>query len=293
MGILISADTSVIVQGITGREAGFWTEHMLDAGTKIVGGVTPGKGGQQIRGIPVYDTVRQIVDETSVEASVIFVPPRFAKDAAFEALDAGVRLVVLLTDGVPLHESLEIKAFSRQVAATVIGPNTPGLLTVGQAMLGFFPFWLGHVYQPGKVGLVSRSGSLINEVGSRIVGSGHGLTSAVGIGGDVAPCTRTVEVVALFEADPETRVIVVVGEIGGTMEEEVAELVKRGGVSKPIVALIAGRSAPPEKQMGHAGAIVSGGSGTYAGKVEALRKSGVLVAESPSQVGFLVKEALS
>jgi succinyl-CoA synthetase alpha subunit len=292
MGILLSSETNVVVQGITGREGSYWTEHMLGAGTRIVAGVTPGREGQEVLGVPVYDTVRRAAAHAALDASVIFVPPRFAKDAAFEALDAGMRLIVLLADGLPLREALEIRAFSEERQAIVLGPNTPGMLTVGQAMLGFFPYWLESVYRPGQVGLVSRSGSLINEVASRIVAQGHGLTSAVGVGGDACPCTRAVQIVRLFAEDPQSKAIVLVGEIGGSMEEEVAEFMAEHEFGKPLIAYIAGRTAPPGKRMGHAGAIVQGAQGGYESKRKALEKAGALVASTTAEVGILVRRVL-
>lgn len=293
MGVLLSRKTKVVVQGITGQEGSFWTEAMLNAGTNIVAGVTPGKGGRYVHGIPVYDSVQSAMRDHCVEASVVYVPPRFAKDAAFEAIDAGLEVVVLLVDGLPVHDTLAIRALAQRRDARVIGPNTPGVITVGDAMLGFIPFWLERVYQPGRVGFVSRSGSLTNEVCSHIVASGHGLTSFVGVGGDAAPCTRTLEIVALLEQDPQTEAIVVVGEIGGTMEEELAEHLRQNGLVKPVIAYIAGRTAPPGKRMGHAGAIVFGEQGSVAHKERILREGGALIAASPSEVGLLIKQVLT
>jgi succinyl-CoA synthetase alpha subunit len=292
MAILLTKDTKVLVQGITGNEGTFWTRHMLDAGTKIVAGVTPGKGGNQVHGVPVYNTVAEAVKKHGAEASVVFVPPAFAKDAVFEALEAGIKLVVLLADGVPLHDAMEIRALSRQIGATVLGPNTPGMASIGQAMLGFIPVWLADVYRVGPVGVVARSGSLTNEVCSHIVAAGLGQSTFVGLGGDPVPGTRLTEVMALFEEDPATEALVVIGEVGGTMEEEAAEMIERREFTKPVVCFIAGRSAPPGKKMGHAGAIITMGKGSVKGKEEALKRAGALVATRPAEVGRLLREAL-
>ena len=292
MGIVLSEKTRVVVQGITGKEGRFWTEFMLMAGTNIVAGVTPGRGGQEAWGIPVYNSIRAAMKKHEIDTSAVFAPPAFAKDAVFEALDAGLKTVVLLADGLPVHHALAIRALASQVGAMVIGPNTPGIITIGQAMLGFIPFWLERVYQPGRVGFMSRSGSLTNEIASHIVKNGHGLTSFVGVGGDLAPCTRFVEVIKLFAQDPQTESVVIVGEIGGTMEEEVAAYIKESEFAKPVVAYIAGRTAPSDKRMGHAGAIILGEKGTVANKERAFLEAGVTVATTPSEVGSLVKRIL-
>jgi len=293
MGIFISRKTRVVVQGITGGEGTFWTEYMLKAGTRIAAGVTPGKAGAQVHGVPVYGSVRQAVKEKGCEASVLFVPPAFCKDAVFEALDAGITKVVLLADGVPVHDMLEMKTVASEKNAMIIGPNTSGVATLGEAMLGFVPFWLMHVYRPGQVGIATRSGSLTNEVASHIVKAGLGQSTVVGLGGDPVPGSRFVDVLKLFQRDKKTRAVVLVGEPGGTMEEEAADFIVQGGFTKPVVAFLAGRTAPPEKKMGHAGAIITGGKGTIQGKTEALEAAGVKVALKPAQVGEMVKEFLS
>jgi succinyl-CoA synthetase alpha subunit len=290
MAILLHSDTKVIVQGITGTEGMFWTERMLEAKTNIVAGVTPGKEGQTAHGVPVYNTVAKAVEKHGAEASVVFVPPRMTKDAAFEALEAGLRLIVLLADGVPVQDCLEIRTYAKEKDAVVLGPNTAGMASPGKGMLGFVPVWLEDVYRPGKVGFITKSGSLTNEVASHVVAAGFGISSSVGLGGDPVPCTRTVEVLKLFEKDPETEGVVIVGEIGGSMEEEAAELMKNGGFTKPLVAYIAGCSAPPGKSMGHAGAIVTMGKGSYEGKVKAITEAGGLVAKRPSETGELLKK---
>jgi len=288
MGIILSSGTKVVVQGITGREGRFWTERMLKAGTRIVAGVTPGKEGENVFGVPVYGGVRKAVREKGCEASVVFVPPAFSKDAVFEALDAGIKTVVMLAEHVPVQDMLEMKTFATEKGAMILGPNTAGSATIGEAMLGFIPFWLDYVYRPGPVG-VTRSGSLTNEVSSHIVSAGLGQSSVIGIGGDPVPGTRTVDVLRLFEKDDKTAAVVLVGEAGGTMEEEAAELIKEGGFTKPLVAFLAGRTAPPEKKMGHAGAIITGGKGSVQGKTQALQEAGVKVAMKPVEVGALLK----
>ncbi|WP_028307732.1 succinate--CoA ligase subunit alpha [Desulfitibacter alkalitolerans] len=290
MAILLHSDTKVIVQGITGKEGMFWAERMLENNTNVVAGVTPGKEGQTALGLPVYNTVSAAAHKHGAEASVVFVPPRLTKDAAFEALDAGLKLVVLLADGVPVQDCMEIRTFAKEKNAVVLGPNTAGMATPGQGMLGFVPVWLEDVYKPGKIGFITKSGSLTNEVASHVVAAGFGISSSVGLGGDPVPCTRTVEVLRMFEADPDTEGVVIVGEIGGSMEEEAAELMQSGGFTKPLVAYIAGCSAPPGKSMGHAGAIVTMGKGTYEGKAKAITEAGGLVAKRPSEAGELLKK---
>ena len=290
MGIILSSETRVVVQGITGREGTFWTDWMLKAGTKIVAGVTPGKEGQKVHDVPVYGSVRKAVSEQGCDTSVMFVPPAFTKDAVFEALDAGIKTMVILAEHVPVHDMLEMKTFAKECDAMILGPNTAGSATIGEAMLGFIPFWLDYVYRPGPIGVVTRSGSLTNEVSSHIVSAGLGQTSVIGIGGDPVPGTRTAEILKLFEKDEKTEAVVLVGEAGGTMEEEAAELVKQGGFTKPLIAFLAGRFAPPEKKMGHAGAIITGGKGSVQSKTEALESAGAKVAMKPAEVGDILKE---
>lgn len=292
MGILLSSAKKVIVQGITGNEGTFWTGHMLNTGTRIVAGVTPGKEGNTVHGVPVYNSVFDAVKEHGAEASVVFVPPALTKDAAFEAIEAGLRLIVLLADGVPVQDALEIRTFARENKAVVLGPNTAGMATPGEAMLGFIPVWLDYVYRPGNIGIVTRSGSLTNEVASHVVAGGFGVTSSVGLGGDPVPCTRLVEVMELFEKDEATRALVIVGEVGGSMEEEAAEMIMNGGFTKPVVAYMAGRSAPPGKKMGHAGAIITMGRGTVQGKEKMFKEAGAEVATRPSEVGVLLRKML-
>ncbi len=267
-----------MVQGITGKEARFWAGHMLRSGTNIVAGVTPGRGGQEVEGIPVYDSMRDAVSENEIDTSVVFVPAPFCKDAVFEALDAGIRKAVVLADGIPVHDSMEIRKLALSMGAIVTGGNTAGSITMGEAMLGFIPYWLSHVYRPGHIGMMTRSGSLTNEAASQVVRGGFGFSSIIGIGGDPVPCTRFSELLPLFQDDPDTHSVVMVGEVGGTMEEEVAQLVSQGHFTKPLVAFIAGRTALPGKRMGHAGAIITAQKGTVKVKIEALKRAGCYVA---------------
>jgi succinyl-CoA synthetase alpha subunit len=292
MSVLIDRSTPVLVQGITGGEGSFWTQHMLGLGTRVVAGVTPGKEGQQVEGVPVYNSVRGAVDASGAEASVLFVPPRFAKDAAFEALDAGLRTIVVIAEGIPVHDALEVRAAALACGAHVVGGNTSGVITPGQAMLGIFPYWIERVYTPGRIGVMTRSGSLTNEVTAMLIRGGFGVSTLVGVGGDAVPGTRFAEVLELFENDPDTDAALLIGELGGSMEEEAAEAVADRRFTKPLGAFIAGRHAPAGKTMGHAGAIVSGGRGAAADKLAALRRAGAGVAERPSLVGDLFREML-
>jgi succinyl-CoA synthetase alpha subunit len=293
MSVFIDSTTRVMVQGITGKEGRFWTRHMIDYGTNVVAGVTPGKEGQEVEGVPVFHTARRATREFAADASLLFVPPRFAKDAVYEALDAGIEKIVVLCEGIPLHDALRVRRAALSVGAMVIGGNTSGVISIGEAMMGFFPYWIERVYQPGRVGVMTRSGSLTNEVTAQIVGAGFGTSSLVGIGGDAVPLTRFVEVLPMFEADPETDAVVIIGELGGTMEEEVAEAMEEGAFTKPLVASMGGRTAPEGKKMGHAGAIVSAGKGTVEDKVAALEGAGALVAGRPSEVGGLLRYVLA
>ena len=293
MSVILDSETRVLVQGITGREGSFWTEHMVDYGTKVVAGVTPGREGQEVEGVPVFDTVRRATAEFEADASLLFVPPRFARDAVYEALDAGIGTVVVLCEGIPLHDALRIRAAALSQGATVIGGNTSGVISTGEAMMGFFPYWIERVYSPGRVGIMTRSGSLTNEVTAQIVEAGFGASTLVGVGGDAVPLTRFAEVLPLFEADPKTDAVVIIGELGGTMEEEVAEAIEEGAFTKPLVASLGGRTAPEGTKMGHAGAIVTGGKGTVEDKVAALTGAGALVADRPSSVGNLLGTVLA
>jgi len=286
MGILVNKDTRVIVQGITGRLGALQTKMMLEYGTKIVAGVTPGKGGGTVFGVPVYDSVEEALSEHEAEASILYVPAPFVKEAAFEAIEAGIKFMVIITDWVPVHDALEIKALADERGTRYIGPNTPGITIPGEIKLGMI-----HTVTPGNVGVVSRSGTLTAEITNLLTSAGLGQSAVLGVGGDPVVGLRFKDVLKLFEEDEHTKAIVIIGEIGGTMEEEAAEYIKKY-VSKPVVAFIAGRSAPPEKKMGHAGAIITGGRGTAEGKIRALREAGVKVAESPWEVPALVKESL-
>ncbi len=290
MAILLDEKTKVIVQGITGREGSFHTKLMLDYGTKIVAGVTPGKGGQEVHGVPVYDTMEEAVKEhPDATASIIFVPARFAADAVYEAVDAGMKLVVVITEHIPVHESLKFINYAKQKGTTVIGPNCPGLISPGKAKLGIMP---GHVFKEGPIGIISRSGTLTYEIGYALSKQGMGQSTVIGIGGDPVIGTSFTEAMELFEKDPETEALVLVGEIGGDMEERAAQMIKEGRFTKPVVAFIAGRTAPPGKRMGHAGAIIMMGTGTYQGKVKALEEAGVKVAKTPFEIPEFLRQAL-
>jgi succinyl-CoA synthetase alpha subunit len=292
MSIFIDRNTKVLIQGITGKEGSYWTKHMQDMGTKITCGVTPGRKGQEVEGIPVYNSVREAVAVHEAEASMLFVPPRFTKDAVFEALDAGIKKIVTIADGIPLHETMEIRTAALAAGAQVIGGNTSGVISPGKSMMGFFPYWIERVYKEGRIGVMTRSGSLTNEVTAMVVRAGFGVSTLIGVGGDPVPGTRFAEMLPAYEADPGTDAVVIIGELGGTMEEEVADAIERGVFTKPLVAFLGGRTAPKGKRMGHAGAIATGGRGTVEGKVAALERAGALVAERPRLVGDLLKKAL-
>jgi len=290
MAILADKNTRLVVQGVTGREGEFHTRQTLEYGTPVVAGVTPGKGGQFACDgrVPVFDTVREAVEATGANTSVIYVPAPFAPDAIIEAADVGLGLVVCITEGIPVNEMIRVKAYLDMKGVRLIGPNCPGLLTPGQAKVGIMP---GHIAMPGPVGVVSRSGTLTYEVVYALTALGIGQTTCVGIGGDPIIGTRFVDVLALFEADPETKAVVLIGEIGGNDEEVAARFIAER-MTKPVVAFIAGRTAPPGKRMGHAGAIIEGGTGTAAEKIAALEAAGVRVAEHPEQIARMVAEAV-
>lgn len=292
MSIYIQKDTKVLIQGITGSEGSFWTKHMIEMGTNVVAGVTPGKAGQVVEGVQVYNSVKEAVESTGADASMLFVPPRFTKDAVLEALSAGIKKIVTVADGIPLHETVEIRRVAKEKGAMVVGGNTSGVISPGEAMMGFFPYWIERVYKPGRIGVMTRSGSLTNEVTAMIVEAGYGVSTLIGVGGDPVPGTRFAEMLPLYEADVETDAVVIIGELGGTMEEEVAEAMEAGIFTKPCVAFLGGRTAPKGKRMGHAGAIVSGGKGSVEGKIEALEGAGGLVADRPRKVGALLHQLL-
>ncbi|HEY8530737.1 MAG TPA: succinate--CoA ligase subunit alpha [Limnochorda sp.] len=287
MSILVNAETRVLVQGITGREGQFHTAQMKAYGTQVVGGVRAGKGGQEVAGVPVFDSVRQARAATAANASVIFVPPAAAAEAIIEAADAGIELIVCITEGIPVQEMVHAAAYVRARGSRLIGPNCPGLITPGEALLGILP---GAIFQRGPVGVVSRSGTLTYQVVAELGERGLGQSTCVGVGGDPIIGTRFVDVLQLFEQDPETEVVVLIGEIGGSDEEEAARLIKE--MKKPVVGFISGRSAPEGKRMGHAGAIISGGTGTAQSKIEALTSAGVPVAETITEIVDLVAARL-
>lgn len=293
MSILIDEKTRVIVQGITGSEGSFWTRWMIQMGTNVVAGVTPGKGGQTFdQKVPIFNTVKEAMVATNADASMLFVPPKFVKAAAIEAIEAGVSMLVAIADGIPLHEQVEIRSLARKHQCLVIGGNTSGIISPGKAMMGALPYWIDRVYKPGHIGVMTRSGSLTNEVTSMIVKEGFGVSTLVGVGGDPVPGTRFAELLAFYQQDRETQGVVIIGELGGSMEEEVAEAMSNGVFTKPLVAYIGGRTAPEGVRMGHAGAIVSGGKGSAEDKSVALERAGALVAKRPSQVGKLLKQRL-
>jgi succinyl-CoA synthetase alpha subunit len=288
MSILVHRNTRVVVQGITGREGQFHTQQMLEYSTQVVAGVTPGKGGQWILGIPVFDTVKEAVEATGANCSVIFVPARFAPDAILEAADAGVPLIVCITEGIPVQDMIRVRAYLDRKGVRLIGPNGPGLITPGECKVGIIP---GHITRPGPVGIVSRSGTLTYEVIAALSQRGIGQSTCVGIGGDPIPGTNFVEVLAMFEEDPQTEHIVLIGEIGGTEEERAADFIATK-MSKPVTAFIAGRTAPPGKRMGHAGAIIEGGTGSAAEKIAKLESVGIPVARHPEEIAEIVASRL-
>ena len=288
MSVLVNRETRLLVQGITGREGSFHAAQMLEYGTNVVAGVTPGSAGREVHGVPVFNTVADAVAATAPNASIIYVPAPFAPDAIYEAVDAGIPLIVCITEGIPTLEMVKVYQYVQTRGCRLIGPNCPGLITPGQAKVGIMP---GYIHRPGPVGVVSRSGTLTYEVVWALTQAGIGQSTAVGIGGDPIIGTSFIDVLALFQDDPETEAIVLIGEIGGTDEEAAAGYIQEH-VTKPVVGFIAGRTAPPGKRMGHAGAIISGGQGTAAEKIAALEAAGVPVAERPAQVAELVRKAL-
>lgn len=288
MSILVNSDTRIVVQGITGSEGAFHTARMKEYGTHIVAGVTPGKGGSELLDTPVFNCVRDAVRETGADTSIIFVPPRFASDAILEAVDAGVGFVVCITEGVPALDMMEVKKHIRQTDTKLLGPNCPGIISPGQCKLGIMP---ASIHQPGRIGVISRSGTLTYEVVAQLTGLGHGQSTAIGIGGDPIPGMDFVDALKLFEADPDTDAVVMIGEIGGNAEERAAEFVRQS-MTKPVVGFVAGKTAPPGKRMGHAGAIISGGKGTADDKLQAMQHAGIITVENPAEIGDTLVAAL-
>jgi succinyl-CoA synthetase alpha subunit len=288
MSILINKETRVICQGITGNVGQFHTEGCLEYGTQMVGGVTPGKGGMTVLSLPVFDTVEQAVAETAATATMIFVPPKFTADAILEAVDAGIQTVVTITEGVPVLDMVRVAEVSRHRDCRLIGPNCPGVITPEECKIGIMP---GYIHRKGPVGVMSRSGTLTYEAVWQLTELGLGQSTCVGLGGDPIVGTSFIDLLTMFEADPATEAILMIGEIGGSAEEEAAAYIK-AHVSKPVAAFIAGRTAPPGKRMGHAGAIISGGKGTAAEKIAALEAAGIAVAESPADMGTAMQRAI-
>jgi len=287
MGIILDKDSRIIVQGITGTEGRFHTHSMLEYGTKIVAGVTPGKGGQEVEGVPVYNTVAEAVTNHGADTSIVFVPARFARDAVIEAIEAGIKTIVVITEGIPQKDSIEFINKARKGDVTIVGPNCPGIITPSQRVkLGIMP---SHIYTPGSIGIASRSGTLTYEISWHITQAGLGQSTCVGIGGDPVISLDFVDVLRLFRDDGETRGVVLVGEIGGNAEERAAQYIAETSYPKPVAAFIAGRSAPPGKRMGHAGAIIMGNAGTAESKINAFTQAGVPVANKPSEIAKLLK----
>lgn len=288
MSILVNRNTRVLCQGITGKAGAFHTRGCLNYGTNVVGGVTPGKAGETVEGVPVFDTVSQAVEQTGADATMIFVPAAFTADAILEAVDAGISVIVAITEGVPVLDMIHVYEVVQRSGATLIGPNCPGLITSEECKIGIMP---GYIHKRGCVGVISRSGTLTYEAVWQTTNLGLGQSTCVGLGGDPIVGTSFIDLLKRYEADPQTEAILMIGEIGGSAEEEAAAFIKQH-VTKPVAAFIAGRTAPPGKRMGHAGAIISGGKGTAAEKIEALREAGIEVADSPAEMGAAVARAI-
>ncbi len=288
MSIWVDKNTKLLVQGITGAVGAFHTQQMLEYGTKIVGGVTPGKSGAKVEGVPVFNTVADAVKATGANASVIYVPPAFAADAICEAVDAGLDITVCITEGVPILDMVKVKRYMEGKKTRLIGPNCPGIITPGECKIGIMP---GYIHKPGSIGIVSRSGTLTYEAVHQVTMLGMGQTTCIGIGGDPVNGTNFIDVLAAFQDDPKTKAVIMIGEIGGTAEEEAAAFVK-AKMNKPVVGFVAGQTAPKGKRMGHAGAIISGGKGTAAEKIEAFKAAGISVSEAPSDLGITLAKRL-
>jgi len=288
LSILVDSSTRVVVQGITGREGGFQTRRCIEYGTRVVAGVTPGRGGETAEGVPVFNTVREAVRETNADCSLIFVPAAFAADAILEAADAGLPVIVCITEGIPTLDIVMVRRRLQGADIRLIGPNCPGVITPGQCRVGIMP---GDVFSPGPVGVVSRSGTLVYEAVDQLTRHGIGQSTCVGIGGDPIPGTTVREVLELFDADPDTKAVVLIGEIGGSAEQEAAEYIRRG-MSKPVISFVAGSTAPPGRRMGHAGAIIAGNTGTAQAKKEALAAAGAVICDSPAEIGSTTERVM-
>lgn len=289
MAILVNEETRLLVQGLTGKEGSFHTDQMIEYGTTVVGGVTPGKGGQEHLGVPVFNTVAAAVAETGANTSVIFVPPRFASDAIMEAADSGVSMIVCITEGVPATDMVKVKNFLGKTSTTLVGPNCPGVISPGKAKIGIMP---AFIHRPGGIGVISRSGTLTYEAVYQLTELGIGQSTCIGIGGDPIIGSTFVDLLVQFAEDDETEGVVLIGEIGGSAEEEAADWITSNQFGKPVVAFIAGQTAPPGRRMGHAGAIIAGGKGTASEKMKALKAAGITVVDSPAEIGIAMKKKL-
>ncbi|MBN2186774.1 MAG: succinate--CoA ligase subunit alpha [Dehalococcoidia bacterium] len=288
MSILVSDNTKLLVQGITGGEGSFHAQRCMEYGTKVVAGVTPGKGGTQHLGVPVFDSVEKAIAHTAANASIIFVPPAFAADAVLEAIDACVPLIVCITEGIPVLDMVKVHSYLKGKSTRLIGPNCPGVISPGKCKVGLM---VGEIHLPGNVGVISRSGTLTYEVVAQLTGLGIGQSTCVGIGGDALPGSTFVDILRLFEQDKDTKAVVLIGEIGGTLEQQAAEFIKNE-MAKPVVAFIAGNTAPPGKRMGHAGAIITGSAGKASEKIKALTEAGVTIAPNPAEIGLTTKKVI-